>query len=50
MSKKIIIVVTKDEYKIIKKSLSLYSYKYPSKWNRKDKASQILKDISKLKK
>ncbi len=50
MSKKIVIIVTKDEYEIIKKSLSLYTHKYPSEWNYKDKASQILKDISKLKK
>ena len=50
MSKKILIIVTKDEYKIIKKSLSLYSNKYPSKWNRKDKAGKILEDINKLKK
>ena len=49
MSKSIVIIFTKDEYKIIKKALSLYAHKYPKSWNYRDKALQILDDISNIK-
>jgi len=48
--KNIVLILKKNEYKIIKKALSLYSHKYPLSWNYKDKAAEILEDISKLKK
>ena len=34
---------------IIKKALSLYAHKYPKSWNYRDKALQILDDISNIK-
>ena len=49
MSKSIVIIFTKDEYKIIKKSLSLYAQKYPDSWIYRDKALRILDDISNIK-
>ena len=48
--KSIVLILTKNEYKIIKKALNLYAHKYPSNWNIKNKAAQILKDIDKFKK
>ena len=48
--KNVVLILTKGEYKIIKKSLNMYAHKYPPNWDIKNKATQILKDISKFKK
>tara|TARA_R100001530_G_C4230045_1_gene132410 strand:+ start:109 stop:285 length:177 start_codon:yes stop_codon:yes gene_type:complete len=49
MSKKIVIILTKEEYIIVKNALNLKAHKYPEKWNNRDKALQILNDISNIK-
>ena len=50
MSKSIVIIFSKEEYKILKKALSLYAHKYPESWKYRDKAMQLLDEISEIKK
>tara|TARA_R110000824_G_scaffold11938_2_gene52537 strand:+ start:3340 stop:3492 length:153 start_codon:yes stop_codon:yes gene_type:complete len=50
MSKKIVVILEKDEYTVVKDALKLYTHTYPKEWNHKDKAFKILNDISKIKK